>query len=553
MAYDEDDDAPRGFLAGRRAVLAGGVVVVASAALGLRHVLGGGPSGLPQAGGELVVAFDGTASTRFAFDPQNSGFAPYNRVTRAIFDGLVVLHPDQTLHPWLAEAWDISPDGTTYTFTLRKGVTFHDGTAFDAAALMANLDRLANPNAKPLYSRSSLGPYERSEIIAPDKLRVILAEPFTPLLRNLSSTKLAIVSPAAVAKYGAAFAQNPVGTGAFRFVGMTAGTEIRLERNPDYRWAPDTALHPGPSRLDKLTFRNVPVEATRVAVLQSGQAQVADLIPPQNLPSIQSDPAFRVLRKELLETNYALSFNVSRAPWDDIDIRRAIRLSLDVDTLVKVIYLGQFKRAWSSLTPTMFGSAESELTGSWKPDPAQANAILDGKGWKRGADGIREKDGKRLDLAFLDTQGNREKRLDVIQLARRQLAATGIGLHVDSQPAGAYLEKIQAADYDVTGGASFHADPDILRIYYDPEARSALSGTRFNDPEIVDWLRQAARTPDGPARAALYRKAQHKIIDQVYAVPIYVLDYNLAVSKTVGGVAIDAHGFPDFHGAWLSA
>ena len=552
MSHDEDEIASASPFADRRAFLVGGAVVALGGAFALHHVLGGA-SGPAAAGSELIVAFDGTATTRFAFDPHNSGFAPYNRVTRSIFDNLTVLHPDQTLGPWLAEFWNIAPDGTSYLFTLRKDVAFHDGTAFDAAALKANFDRLANPEPKPLYSRSSIGSYLRSEIVAPDRLRVILSEPFTPLLRNLSSTKLGIVSPAAVAKHGPSFAQNPVGTGPFRFAGLTAGTEIRLERNAAYQWAPATASHPGPAHLARLTFRNVPVEATRVAVLQSGQAQVADLIPPQNIPVFQSNPDFQLLQKPLLETNYSLALNVSRAPWDDIDVRRAVRLSLDVDELVRVVYLGQFKRAWSSLTPTMFGSAESELAGSWKPDPAQANAILDAKGWQRGADGIREKDGKRLDIAFLDTQGNREKRLDVIQLARRQLAATGIGLHVDSQPPGSYLEKIQNADYDMTGGASFHADPDILRLFYSPDIRSALSGYRVDDPEITGWLKQAARVPDGPGRAELYRKAERKIIEQVYGIPIYVLNYNLAVARTVGGVVIDAHGFPDFHGARLSA
>ncbi len=571
MAHDEDPGESRGSSVGRRAVLLGGAAVLVAGAF-LWRPRGRGAANAPessQRGGELIVAFDGTSTTRFAFDPQNSGFAPYNRVIRSIFDNLVVLRPDQTLGPWLAQSWDISPDGTTYVFTLRKGVLFHDGTVFDAAALKANFDRLvstsplnntgpyASPGGqsatpRPLYSRSCVGPYERSEIIDPYTLRVILSEPFTPLLRNLSSTKLGIVSPTAVAKYGVGFAQNPVGTGPFRFAGLTAGTEIRLERNPAYQWAPATAEHAGPAHLERLIFRNVPEEATRVAVLQSGQAQVADLIPPQNLPSLQSDPNFALLKKELLESNYAITFNVAKAPWNDVDVRRAVRLSLDVDALVQVIYLGQFKRAWSSLTPTMLGSAESELAGSWKTDPAQAAAILDAKGWRRGGDGIRQKDAQRLEISFLDTQGNREKRLDVVQLARRQLAANGIGLHIDSEPAGAYMEKILSGAYDMTGGASFHADPDILRLFYVPEVRNSLSGIRVDDPELSGWLKQAAREPEGASRAELYRTAERRIIEQVFEIPIYILDYNLVAARAVQGIAIDAHGFPDFHNARLA-
>ena len=323
---------------------------------------------------------------------------------------------------------------------------FHDGTPFDAAAVKANFERLSLPS-NALTSRTSLGPYQGSEVLAEDRLRVTLAEPFAPFLRNLSMTKLAIVSPTAVAKHGAVFAQNPVGTGPFRFAGLLAGTEIRLERNPDYAWGPANAAHSGPAHLEKLTFKNVPEESTRVAVLQSGQVHASDLIPPQNLAALKNDSRFTVLEKELLNTNYSLGLNVGKAPWDDEEIRLAVRLSLDIDAIVRVIYLGTFPRAWSPLSPSMFGSAEKELTNSWRPDPARALSILDRKGWKPGADGVREKDGKRLTIKFVDSQGNREKRLDVVQLVRRQLAASGIALSIDSQPAGVTSSKLATNDY----------------------------------------------------------------------------------------------------------
>lgn len=554
MPNEQEQDDERPTFSRRRIVLGGGALALGAVAWQQWHgseSIAPSSSGPPRAGGELNVAFDGAAQPRFTLDPHNSGFAPHNRVIRSIYDGLTVLLPDQTIGPWLAEGWDISPDRTSYLFTLRKGVAFHDGTPFDAAALKANFDRLKDPQ-NALYSRNSLGPYETAEIVAPDRLRVNLSEPFTPLLRNLSSTKLGIISPTALAKHGKLFAQNPVGTGPFRFTGLTQGTEIRLERNPAYQWAPSTAAHQGPAHLERLIFKNVPEEATRVAVLQSGQVQVSDLIPPQNLAAIEANSNFRLLQKELLETNYSLMLNVAKAPWNDPDIRRAVRLSLDIDAIVRVIYLGRFTRAWSSLTPTMFGSAEKELAGSWKPDVEEAARILDAKGWKRGPGGIRVKNGQKLEISFIDTQGNREKRLDVIQLARRQLAANGIELRIDSQPTGAYATKVTQGDYDLAAGASFHADPDILRVAYSPKVRSAITGNKVDDPEITDWLTQAAREPEGPGRAELYRKTQRKIIDQTYGIPIYILRYNLATSRAVSGVTLDAHGFPEFHGAWLN-
>jgi peptide/nickel transport system substrate-binding protein len=203
-----------------------------------------GAAGL-AAGGELNVAFDGAGVTTFALDPHNSGYAPHNRVMRSIYDSLTRLLPDQSVGPWLAESWEVSADRKEYTFTLKQGVKFHDGTVFDAQAVKANFDRVAEP-LNILTSRTALGPYERTEVLAPDKVRLVLKEPFTPLLRNLSMTKLGIVSPTAVAKYGKTFALNPVATGPYKFVSVHQGVDIRLEKNPDYNWAPPDQPRNGP-------------------------------------------------------------------------------------------------------------------------------------------------------------------------------------------------------------------------------------------------------------------------------------------------------------------
>jgi peptide/nickel transport system substrate-binding protein len=510
------------------------------------------PAAQPRKGGELQFALDGAAVVTFVLDPHNSGFAPHNRVFRSIFDSLVVLLPDQSVGPWLARSWEISPDGTSYTFKLRTDVTFHDGTRLDAAAVKANLDRIHDPK-NALVALPDIGPYTGADVLAPDTLRISLSEPFTPLLRNLSKTTLGIASPAALQRYGATFGEHPVGSGPFRFVSLVHGTEIRLARNDDYAWVPPTALHTGPAYLDSIVFRNVPEEATRVAALQSGQVQAADGIPPQNIVSLQDAPGTRVLRKELLNNNYTLYPNAGRAPWNDPEIRKAAQLSLDVNALVKVIYLGTAPRAWSPLSPSIFGSDDRQLANARKPDLKQAAAILDAKGWHTGPDGVRVKDGQRLTFTFIDTQGNREKRLDVLQLARHQLARSGIVLTIESLTAGAYNQKLNTGEFDLTGASQFAPDPDVLRRLHLPDGRPATSVSKVDDPEISAWLRQGTREPDGESRAVLYDRVQRKLVDQAYAIPIYVLLYTIATIDSVHDLTIDTHGFPEFHGAWLSA
>ena len=514
---------------------------------------GSGTAGAEEArrGGELVLGIDGAAVVTIILDPHNSSFAPHNRMFRSIYDNLVQLLPDQSVGPWLATSWDVSADRLAYTFKLRRDVRFHDGTVFDAQAVKANLDRVTEAR-NGLNSRAYLGPYAGADVLADDTVRVRLSSPFTPLLRNLSMTTLAIVSPAAVAKYGATFSQNPVGTGPFRLASLVQGSEVRLERNAGYNWAPPTAGHAGPAYLERLIFKNVPEEATRVAALQSRQVHAVDAIPPQNIAGIKADPAYRLLEQEFLNNNYALYLNAAKAPWDDVEIRHAVQTSLDLDTVVRVIYFGTEPRAWSLLSPSFFGSHEKELANAWSYDPKRAARILDAKGWVAGADGVREKNGKRLVINFIDTQGNREKRLDVLQLIRRQLARSGIGFTLQELPAGTYNQKLAANEFDLAASSLFAGDPDVLRRQFVPDARPASSGIRVNDAEITAWL-NAAATQDDTERSRTYLAAQRKLIQQAYAIPVYVLIYNIATLNDVQGVAFDAHGYPHFQSAWLAS
>ena len=505
--------------------------------------------GQPRVGGELVFAFDGASNTQFALDPHNSAFAPHARIIRSIFDSLVVLLPGHRFGPWLAKSWEISGDGLSYTFHLRDDVKFHDGTRFDAGAVKFNLDRLKEPK-NAFYGLSDIGSYESSKVIDDFTVQVQFTRPYAPFLANLSKPSLGIVSPAAVQKYGDGFAQHPVGTGAFKFKSMNPGTEIALERNPDYRWSAAGVAHEGPAWLERLTFKNVPEEGTRVAVLENGQAGAVDLIPPQNLVELRASPKFHVVESELLNHNYSLYLNILREPWKDARIREAFKLSLDIDAAVKTIYLGTASRAWSPLSPSILGYDKS-LEKSWKPDRAAAIRTLDELGWKPGPDGIRVKDGKRLAISFLDTQGNREKRLDLITIFRRQLHDSGFELRVDNEPAGSYLQKAGAADFDLVAGSLFAPDPDVLRRIYAPEKPSLLAVFKGIDPELSRLLVAGSEALQTDERVKLYQQAQRLIVEKTYSIPAYVLVYSVAAANNVQGVAIDAHGFPVFNDVWL--
>jgi peptide/nickel transport system substrate-binding protein len=508
-----------------------------------------GLAAAPVAGGELVFAFDGAAITQFVLDPHKSAFAPHHRIIRSIFDSLVVALPEHRFAPWLARSWDISPDGHTYTFHLREDVRFHDGTRFDAQAVKFNLDRINDPK-NAFAALTDIGPYESTTVVDDFTARVELRTPFAPLLANLSKSSLGMVSPAAALRHGDQFPSNPIGSGPFQFKSLQAGTDIVLDRNADYRWPATGADHAGPARLERITFKNVPEEATRVAVLQSGQAGASDLIPPQNLLALRDAPEFHVVKGELLNENYALYLNLQREPWTDERMRRAFRLSLDLDTAVRTIYLGTLARAWSPLSPSILGYDKS-LEGSWKPDRAAAARLLDDLGWRAGADGVRVKEGRRLTVVFVDTQGNREKRLDLMTILRRQLRETGFDVRVDSQPTGTYLARSASGDYDLLAGSLFAPDPDVMRRIHSPAGRAPSSVSKVDDPELNRLLEAGYRESDQGKRVQIYAQAQRLIVEKTYAIPTYVLIYNLAAASRVQGITIDVHGFPVFHGAWI--
>ncbi|MFK7697403.1 ABC transporter substrate-binding protein [Paenibacillus sp. HJGM_3] len=501
-------------------------------------------------GGELTWALAGTI-TNDSLDAHKAGFAPTTRVMRNLYDSLVVELPDHTFKPWLATSWELSEDKKSYTFHLRKDVKFHDGTPFNAEAVKFNFDRIKDPATKASSSLNEIGPYESTEIIDEYTVRIHFKTPFAPFLSNAAKVDLGFVSPTAVRKYGDAYPQNPVGTGPFKLSKLTPSTQVEFVKNPDYNWAPETAGHQGTAYLDKLTVKYVDEEATRVSVLQSKQVQVADIIPPQNLVALKADKNFNVQETELLQANFNLYLNQQKEPWNNVKAREAFRSALDIDSAVKTIYLGTSKQGWSPISPQQFAYTPT-LENTYKPDVDKANQTLDSLGWVKGSDGYRTKDGKRLTVELIDTQGNREKRLDLISIFIQQLKKVGIELKIVSLPSGTYSERRLKGEYELVAGSQFSGDPDVLRQLFSTKGPSGVNNiARANDPQLDAWLEEGYLVTDPGKRKEIYKKVQEYIIQNVYAIPTYVFQYSVASVKEVKGITFDSPAWPVFYDAWI--
>ncbi|NHN29153.1 ABC transporter substrate-binding protein [Paenibacillus agricola] len=510
----------------------------------------GAEPGKVTPGGELVWALAGTV-TNDSLDAHKAGFAPSTRVMRSLYDSLVVELPDHSIQPWLATSWEISEDKKSYTFKLRKDVKFHDGTPFNAEAVKFNFDRIKDPATKSTISLNEIGPYTSTEVVDEFTARINFASPYAPFLVNAAKVDLGFVSPTAVKKFGDKYPQNPVGTGPFKLLKLTPSSQVELEKNPDYNWGPANAKHQGPAYLDKITIKYVDEESTRVSVLQSKQAQLADIIPPQNLVALKADKNFKVLETELIQANHQIYFNQTREPWSNLKFREAFRSALDLDSAIKTIYLGTSKQAWSPLSPQTY-SYDASLEKSWKYDLKSSNDALEELGWKKGTDGIRAKDGKRLTIEFLDTQGNREKRLDLISMLTQQLKLAGIELKLVSLPSGTMSERTLKNDYDILAGSQFSGDPNVLRQLYSTKGPSGKNNaTRSNDPELEQLLEDGLLEIDPQKRIEIYKKIQQHIIKNVYSIPTYVFQYSLATVKEVHGITFDSPAWPVFYEAWI--
>ncbi|WP_235918297.1 ABC transporter substrate-binding protein [Paenibacillus lutrae] len=503
-------------------------------------------------GGTFTYALAGSPT---GLDPNVVPAALDYRVMRSIYDSLVVQLPDKSIQPWLAAEWTVSPDGKSYTFKLRQDVKFHDGTPFNAAAVKANFDRVVNPATKSRFAVTLLGPYESSEVVDEYTVRINLKSPYSAFLSSLSQAFLGIVSPAAADKHKDQLTKNPVGTGPFKFVSWSENNAITLERNPDYKWAPVLADNKGAPYLDKLIFKIIPEEATRIGSVQSGQVSAGETVPPQNLISLKNDPSVKLLQAESAGIPFTLMLNQDHAPWNELPARQAVQAAIDFEAIVKTLYLGTYAKAWSPLTPSVLGY-NSALEGAVKYDPEKANKLLDEIGWTRGSGGIREKNGKKLSIHYIDTSPNREKRNDIAAMIQQQLKKVGIAVEVEILADTTTALMVKGTN-DLVGISNVSGDPDILRSFFHTNAipgsgKWGHNHTHKSDPQVDAWLEEGLREQDPKKREEVYKKVQTYLIENAYGFPVYVFPYTVAAGKSVNGLKFDSLGYPIFYDVTLS-
>ena len=457
----------------------------------------------PVAGGEAAVAI--TADPP-GWDPTVSTSQEIARVTyHNVFEGLVRLDESGEIVPALAESWEVSDDGLTWTFQVREGVKFHDGSDLTLDDIVAKFERAQDPDSGHTHPEY----YEAIESVTGEGNTVTftLAEPSSSLLYNLARPD-SIIYPA-----GSAETQRsqPVGTGPFRFADYLEGSEVRLEKFEDY-------YMDGVPYLDAVTFRIIPDPNTRFAALRSGDLDlIGTSLPPEQFLQAQDDPDLKAA-EGTSTTEITMALNNTRPPLDDPLVRQAITHAIDKSVIVEGAMFGLGTVIGSHLTPAEPYFTELE---PYAYDPEQARALLAEAGY---ADG--------LSLSFeLPEPYNIERRTG--EVIAQQLAEVGIDVDLSVVEWGTWVQRIfLGGDYDMT--IIGHSEPRDINVYANPDYYY-----HYDNPAIGDLLTQIEQTTDEAQQVELFQEIATTIAEDAVNVWVFSPPYLVAAQDDLYGFWTD--------------
>jgi peptide/nickel transport system substrate-binding protein len=453
-----------------------------------------------------------------------------------LYDTLVNLDFNmETITPGLAESWRVSPDGKTYTFALKRGVKFHSGKPLTAQDVKWSLDRWRDPaTASPTKNRVA----EVEEVTARDDQTVVvrLKDRSNYFLFNMASGFASILNPEAVKKAGAGYGTLAVdGTGPFKFKEWVLRDRFVVERNPEYRWGPPMFKNAGPAKLDRVVWRVIPEDATRLFELeQGGGVNVSRWIAFSELPRLKKDPKLKVVEYKVGYVVY-LGFNLNKEIVQDIRVRKAINHAVKKDDIVNEIFYGLGSPAQGPVSPIVAGAWKDVGKAAYEYNPAKARALLDEAGWRPGPDGIRVKDGKRLKLPIHAIAGYGYP--DTLTLIQAQLKEVGVDVEQVLLEEAAIWGRLAAGEHTVMAMGNPHSNPDeVLMFYFHSRNRPTPNRFGFADPKVDQLLDEGRTAADRKRWQEIYAEVQKRVVDSAVWVPLWHPDRAMTMSAKVTGL-----------------
>jgi len=490
-----------------------------------------------EAGGTLVF---GAWQTPDTMDPQKTGLAATGRILANVFDPLVWRFPgDEKFYPGLADSWDISADGLTYTFKLRQDVTFHNGEVFNAAAVKATFDREADPANRTLETLP-LG-FDRAEVIDDFTVAIVFKTPYAPFLILLAANSWVTLPPQYAKDNPEGMSLTPPGTGPFIVSEYVAGSNVVLDRNPNYNWAPSYFGRQGPALLERIDWRIIEESGTRASTLENGEAQLIEEIVPAQFETLSANPDLQVILQDAIGCPRTVHLNCTKAPTDDKLVRQAMSYAIDKRIITDVIFKKTVEPAYGPL---------EKLTPGYNPDveslyafsPDKANELLDQAGWVRDGN-TRSKDGQELKALFIViAKDNFDEPAQVIQ---SQLSDVGIALELTTEAEPTVFNTYNRGDQNLANIFWWGADPESLySLYHSSQIAQGFNWAHYTNPEVDRLLEEGYIESDDAARMELYKQAQTLIMEDAPCIPIWGKRATMAGAKSITGIVFNPRVYP---------
>ncbi len=451
-----------------------------------------------------------TIARAFDINGLDPGFLTENaQVVDNIFDTLVKRDQNEQLIPGLATSWSQIND-TTWEFKLRQNVSFTNGEPFNAAAVKYSIDRVLNPDHNA-PTASYISTIKEVKVIDDYTVHVITkkVDPLIPTRFNRYPTE--IVPPKYAEEAGQEkFAQNPVGTGPYKFVKWEKGTNVQLEANPNY-WG-------GAPAVKKVTFRSIPEASTRVSALLNGEVDIITAVSPENREKIESSSTARLSTVERAGNTVYVGFKTENTPFSNKKVRQALNYAIDAKSIVDNVLQGAAVQTNSLIGPKDFGYA-GEFDG-YAYNPEKAKQLLAEAGYPNGFS------------ATLDTVSWYIKNTDVAQVIAEQLKQVGVNIKVNNVESSVYRTLVPSgkqSDMYVLGWSSTNtldADAAIYAILHSGESYST-----YNNPSVDAKLDEARSTSDAERRKALYKEIQEEVLEDAPRIFLYQENQYYGVSK----------------------
>ena len=477
-----------------------------------------------QPAGTLVV---GLVAEPVNLDPAQVTDLNSNRVGRRIVETLVTFPEESTqVVPGLAESWTISKDGLRYTFKLRKGIAFHDGTPFNAEAVKFSIDRQIDPEhpanklGKYPFANYFFGNVKAVEVVDPSTVEFVLKEPRASFLTILTSAAASIVSPAAVKKSGADYALQPVGTGPFKYVSWDRGQRVVLEKNPSY-WR-------SPVKVDRVVYRPIVEGQARLTELLTGSLDLIVDVPPDFLGQIAQSPKTTLLMQVGAHVWY-LGINNQKKPFDDKRVRQALNYAVNKEAIVRDVLKGTGSLSRGPVLPSTWG-ADPGLK-PYPYDPERAKKLLAEAGYPSGFS---------TTLWVPESGSGMQSPVPMSTVIQSNLKAVGITVALQTMEWGAYLAKLRTKEQELfaLSWMAGNEDPDMVMYPLLHSSQWTPAGPNralYKNERFDELLHQARLTTDQGKRAALYREAQRILVEDP---PWIFIDHEIqtaAHSKRVQG------------------